>query len=123
MYRPGEVVRFNNLSLGKLKYHLCISVGGHFLFINSPKPKSYLGDFVVSCQELPFLPATESGKSVISCNLVMRKDDQELRHLKATKMGKVAHGLLVELLKFVEASPVIPDETKDDIVNHLAETI
>lgn len=66
MAKPGDVVGFWSDIAGKHKFHLCICPTGKFLFLNSPKARSYPGDFHVPCAEIPLEPTPE-GYSVISC--------------------------------------------------------
>lgn len=123
MFSPGEVVRFRSYVAGKTKYHLCISIRGAFLFVNSPKEKTYAGDFIVSCTEFPFLEPTESGKSVISCSLLVKMTEAELSHTRACCIGKVSPKLLREVIKFVEGSPVLSPEDKDFVLDELGDWV
>ena len=113
MFALGDVIRFASIEAGKVKYHLCISLEGHFLFINSPKLITYPGDYLVPCNELPFLAPTPSGQSIISCTLVMKKSDSELRRCGAKKIGSVSLGVIRGLVQFVKLSPVLTEEEKD----------
>lgn len=113
MFTVGDVIRFYSDEAEKQKYHLCISFENHFLFLNSPKKQVYPGDFVVPCTDIPCLPATESGNSIISCTLIMRKSEAELSTLKAQKIGSVSMELITRLGRFVRASPVLSDDEKD----------
>jgi hypothetical protein len=123
MFKPADVVQFHSIVADKQKFHLCLNLNGKFLLINSPKSRTFRGDFVVSCSEIDCLPATESGKSVISCSLLVSMTDAELRHLKAKKIGAVSFGLLRRLTAFVEASPVLSAEDKDAIIAQMEDVI
>lgn len=123
MFKPGDVVHFYSTVAGKRKYHLCLSLRGRFLFVNSPKAKVYKGDFVVPCSSMSFLTATESGKSVISCSTVVKMTDSELRHIKAERLGSIENKYLFDLVKFVEVSPVLTPEEKDAILDELGDSI
>ena len=123
MFKPGDVVQFYSLGAQKQKYHLCLSLRGKFLYINSPKPRTFRGDFVVSCDEIPCLETTTSGKSVISCSMVLTLSDAELTHHGARKLGSVSRALLIDLIKFVEASPVLSAEDRDAILDELGDSI
>ena len=92
MFKPADVVRFHSIVANKKKYHLCLNLNGKFLLINSPKSKIFRGDFVVSCSEIDCLPPTESGKSVISCSLLISMTDAELKHLKAERLTRNGTG-------------------------------
>lgn len=117
MFSVGNVIEFWSIEAGKPKYHLCISLDGHYLFVNSPKSISYPGDMVVSCAEFPFLNPTPSGRSIISCTLVMKKTDAELRACRAKKRGTVRKELLSELIKFVMNCSVLTPDERDAIIN------
>jgi hypothetical protein len=52
VFRIGDVVRFESVVAGKRKFHLCISVRNQFIFLNSPKPKSFVGDFAIDCAHI-----------------------------------------------------------------------
>lgn len=117
MFAVGDVVAFWSTEAKKRKYHLCISFGGHYLFINSPKPQPFPGDFVVDCSELPFLTPTPSGKSIISCNLVMRFSASDLIQYDAKRLGAVSPAVLNALIKFVMSTPVLSQDEKSAILN------
>jgi hypothetical protein len=121
MFSPGDVVGFWSATAGKHKYHLCINQDGLFLFINSPKRKPYPGDFNVQSDEIPCLPATPEGYSIISCTHLVRQSDPELRKLKAEKYGTIDSKVLLRLIAFVEKTPVLSDEDKDAIIEGLAD--
>lgn len=123
MFAPGDIVRFYSEIAGKRKYHLCLSLHGHFLFINSPKGRIFRGDFVVPCTAIPCIPPTESGKSIISCSSLVKMTDHELKHVHAEKMASIDISILKDLLIFVEASPVLSPDEKDAIINELGECI
>lgn len=123
MFALGDVIRFASIEAGKTKYHLCISLDGNFLFINSPKSTSYPGDYLIPCSELPFLPPTPSGQSIISCTLVMKKTDSELRRCNAKKVGSVSLDVIRGLVKFVRSSPVLTDDEKDAFFEAAADWI
>lgn len=119
MFNPGDVIHFYSQVAGKPKWHLCVSLDGCFLFINSPKVKAYLGDFVVPCSELPFLPLTASGESIISCNIVLRLSDQELRRSKAAFVGSISKSLLLRLFEFLERSEALSEEDREACLDGL----
>lgn len=114
-------MRFVSSEAGKVKYHLCVHLNGRFIFLNSPKSKAFRGDLVVPCSEIPCVPATPSGYSVISCNLVMHKTNAQLKAAKAVCLGSVSVSLLRKVLQFVEDSPVLSDEEKDQILDGLGD--
>jgi hypothetical protein len=121
MFSPGDVVGFWSDIAGKHKYHLCVHQDRLFLFINSPKRKPYPGDFNVPSSEIPCLPATPEGYSIISCTHLVRQTDAELKRLKAKKYGVIYSKVLLRLIAFVEKTPVLSDEDKDAIIEGLAD--
>lgn len=123
MFQPGDVIWFRSSEANKPKYHLCVSLGGHYLFLNSPKTRSYPGDFIVPCTEIPVVPATPSGNSIISCSLVLHETDADLRRLRAQKRGSISHDLLKRLITFVEQTPVLSDEDRDKVLDGLGDWI
>lgn len=65
MFKPGDIVAFKSPVAGYRKWHLCVNDVGWFLHLNSPKDRKYKGDLEIECGELPGVPHTESGKSVV----------------------------------------------------------
>jgi hypothetical protein len=121
MFSPGDVVEFWNDTAGKNKYHLCVDKDGVFLFLNSPKPKSYPGDFRIPSKDIPCLTAPPEGYSVLSCTNLTKRNTVQLKRVKAKKLGSVDSKVLLRLIPFVEATPVLSQEDKDAIVNGLAD--
>ena len=102
-----HVVWFWSDIAGKHKFHLCICPTGKFLFLNSPKARSYAGDFHVPSAEIPLDPTPE-GYSVVSCTQPMTISDRELSRLKAvTKKQRVSRKVLKDILEFVETLPTL----------------
>jgi len=120
MAKPGDVVGFWSDIAGKHKFHLCICPTGKYLFLNSPKARSYPGDFHVPCSEVPLDPTPE-GYSIVSCGAPMAISDAELKKLKATTKGRVSNQALKDLVAFVESLTTLSQDEKDEIVDSLAE--
>jgi hypothetical protein len=89
VFKTGEVVRFTSDLAGKTKYHLCISMDDHFIFLNSPKSKSFVGDFEIDSSDITGLTPTPEGKSVASCSMVMQFTKKDLTDYKAKCVGSV----------------------------------
>lgn len=121
MFQPGDVVHLYSVIAGKPKYHLCVSINGHFLFINSPKARQYPGDFIFPCSEMPFIPSTDNGDSIISVTQIVHFSDQELRRMRATRKGSVPIALLRDLLAFIENTTVLSQSDKDLLLDGLGE--
>lgn len=123
MFKTGQIVKFKSDIAGKKKYHLCISMDDHFIFLNSPKPTAFIGDFEIDCADIVGLPPTPEGKSIASCSLVMQFSKQELVTFKAEMIGHVKPSVLKRLLLFVEDLPTIESETKNQIIDGLGDTV
>jgi hypothetical protein len=121
MFSPGDVVRFFSDTAGKRKFHLCISVIGDYLFINSPKRRTYPSDFVIPCTDIPCIPPTDSGYSIISCSLLISMSDWRLKKLQAQKLGTIDVRILKKLIAFVENSPVLSPGEKNSIIGGLGD--
>lgn len=121
MFSPGDVIRFKSDEAGKTKFHLCIHADGSFLFLNSPKPKAFPGDFQIPSKEIGCLTPTPEGYSIVSCTHITKKGEKELKALKDEKIGKVEAKVLLRLIAFVEKTPVLSQEDKDEIIEGLAD--
>lgn len=123
MFGPGDVVAFHSDIANKRKYHLCLSQGGHFFFINTPKDPPYEGDLIVPCTEISCLNPTESGNSAISCSMVVVQTNAELRANGADKLGTVSNATLKKVLAFVETNDALTDEERDLVLDGLGDWI
>lgn len=104
----------------KEKYHLCISLNGKYLFVNSPKKRVYEGDLVLPCSDFPFLDPTPSGESIVCCTLIVGQPPKGKRELFK---GKVSPDVLSKIIAFVENCAVIADEDRDAILDGLGEWV
>lgn len=123
MFKTGQVVRFRSDVAQKQKYHLCISMDDHFIFLNSPKNKRFIGDFEINSSDIDGLKPTPEGKSIASCSMVMQFTKQQLIDYNATCVGRVNQSVLSELLLFVEGLTTIETETKNKIIDGLGDTV
>ena len=119
MFNPGDIVAFHSTVAGKRKYHLCISLNGHFLFLNSPKARNFPGDFIIDNAELPNLPETPTGESVVSCNMVVTITKGQLRSGHARRIGTASREQLLRLLEFIENTTVLSNEDKYKVLDGL----
>jgi hypothetical protein len=120
MAKPGDVIGFWSDVANKHKFHLCICPTGKFLFLNSPKTRTYPGDFQVPCSEVPLDPTPE-GYSIISCTIPMVLSDAELKRVNANTKGQVTKRVLRDLVAFVENLPSLSQDDKDAIIDGLAD--
>jgi hypothetical protein len=118
VFSPGDVIIFWSEGAQKPKFHLCVSLNGCYLFLNTPK-KPYPGDFSIPCTELPFLEPTASGESIISCNMVIRMSDDDLRRYRAKRKGSLGVGVLHQLIVFIENTTVLSQTDKDELLDGL----
>lgn len=121
MHKPGEVVLFWSNSAGKEKYHLCISLAGRYLYLNSPKKKAYEGDLLLPCTDFPFLPVTDTGQSVVCCTLVLAPSADEMKSRRVEVKGSVGSDVLLRIIEFVESSDAIADDERDQILDGLGD--
>jgi hypothetical protein len=121
VFELGDVVRFESAVAGKRKFHLCVSLQNQFIFLNSPKAKSFVGDFAIDSSDGSGLTPTPAGKSIAACNLVLTYSAAELVALKAKKVGEVSRKALRELFEFIESSTTIDQETKDALLDGLGD--
>lgn len=121
MHKPGDVILFWNDGASKQKYHLCISLNGKYLFLNSPKKKQYEGDLILPCSDFPFLEPTEAGSSIVCCTLIVAPTDDELKGRKALYKGTADRAVLLKIIGFVEESDVIADDERDAILDGLGD--
>lgn len=121
MHIPGEVVLFWSGTAGKEKYHLCISLAGRYLYLNSPKARVYEGDLVLPCTDFPFLDPTISGESIVCCSLVLAPSAENLRSRRMETKGTVGSAVLMKIVEFVESSDVIADDERDQILDGLGD--
>lgn len=121
MFRIGDVVRFESVVAGKRKFHLCVSLQNHFIFLNSPKRKSFVGDFAIDCADIAGLTPTASGKSIAACNLVLNYTDEQLHAISARKVGEVGREAMRGLFYFLENATTIDAETRDALLDGLGD--
>ena len=122
-FKPGDIVRFQSPTAGKLKYHLCIMTGTEqkasaFLFINS-RP-GYNGDFVLNDGAIPNLPKSPTGKSVISCSQLVRLRQDQLTLYRADKIGKITISVARKLHIFIEDVPTLTENERLIVLDGLS---
>lgn len=123
MFKPGDVIKFYSEAAGYKKYHLCLSLDACCFFMNSPRTKTFPGDMIISCDDVPFLPKTDSGDSIISCSTLLKFTEAELVGYGAKKVGAVSTEILTRVLEFVENSPVLADEDKEVVIAGLGDWV
>lgn len=106
MCKLGDIVQIFGATAGHKKYHLCICESDEhsvckFLFINSHE--GWEGDFVLSDIEIPCLPKSPTGKSVISCNNIAKYNKNQRDLFKAKTLGVIDKAIVEKLLSHVSA--------------------
>lgn len=121
MFSPGDVVLLFKGPANKPKFHLCISLNGYYLYVNSPKARSFPGDVVFPCSEFAFLDPTPSGLSIVSCNVVLPLSDRDLRAGRAVRKGTVSKAVLRAIVAEIESSTILPQEQIDQALYGLGD--
>lgn len=121
MFAVGDIIQIFSPIAGYNKYHLCISVGtdgaaSKFLFLNSDP--SFQGTYAIKCDKVPCIPASDTGFTAFSFNLLVRYNNHQLGIFKAQKLGELDKGLAADLLAFVldKNNPMALTRPERDIV-------
>lgn len=122
MYEAGDVIRFHSTIAGKEKFHLCLGRTEHeaifaFLFLNSGF--GFKGDCVLDDGQIPGLPKSPTGKSVVSFSLLVRVREDKLPVSGATKTGTIDANLAGELASFAKAVGSLTRQEKAFVVSAL----
>lgn len=101
MFAPGEVIEMYAPQVGYRKYLLCACGSNphavlRFFYINSGS--GYEGDLVYDDHELPYLPKSPTGQSVISMSYLLIYSEKELKLYKAKKLGELNKKIIRDLL-------------------------
>lgn len=122
MFAVGDVIEMFSPQAGKTKYHLCvceIEEGGvaKFFFLNSGS--GYEGDFIVRDTEIPCLPPSPTGESVISCSILLRFNEKQLKLWNARKLGELDGGIVARLISFLAVNRALSREDKTTAIANL----
>lgn len=122
MFQVGDIAMIYSPLAGKKKYHLCVCCANEhgverFLFINSGA--GYQADFVLNDADIGCLPESPTGKSVISCSMVVRFTQEQLKSYGAKKLGDLDWAILGALAVFLEQSPALSREERQPIVRSI----
>ena len=122
MYEAGDIIRFHSTIAGKEKFHLCLGRTEDetifaFLFLNSGS--GFKGDCVLDDGQIPGLPKSPTGKSVVSFSLLVRVREDKLSVLRATKTGAIDAHLAGELASFAKAVGSLTRQEKAFVVSAL----
>lgn len=105
MYEAGDVIRFHSTIAGKEKFHLCLGRTENetvfaFLFLNSSS--GFRGDCILDDGQIPGLPRSPTGQSVVSFSMLVRVREDKLSLFGATKTGAINAHLAGELTAFAK---------------------
>jgi len=108
----GDVVRFYSPTAGKEKYHLCIYIGSdsepyNFLFLNSGT--GYKGDLILKNQEIPFLPPSKTGLSVVSCSTIVRIKKKAISSSSCKNLGKISKSVARRIDKLAQETDALTE--------------
>lgn len=122
MFEAGDVVRFHSPTAGKEKFHLCIGQGENgplFAFLHLNSGAGYRGDCILEDGQIAGLPASPTGKTVVSFSTVVRIGEKRLEKFGAVKTGVIDGHLAGELAAFAQATRVLTAAEKKLVVSAL----
>lgn len=122
MYEAGDVVRFRSTIASKEKFHLCLGRTENqtifvFLFLNSGS--GFKSDCVLDDGQIPGLPKSPTGKSVVSFSLLVRVKEDKLPNFGATKTGAIDPNLAGELAAFAKEVRSLTQQEKAFVISAL----
>jgi hypothetical protein len=122
MCQPGDIVQIYSATAGYPKWHLCIAAdteteAAKFLYVNSEG--GYDGDFVLPNARIPCIPASPTGKTVISCNILVIINRRQRELFNAQVAGQLDKAAAAELKAHVEGCDTLTRPDKELVVNAL----
>jgi hypothetical protein len=122
MFKAGDVVRFHSPTAGKEKFHLCLGHGEEgplfaFLFLNSGS--GYRGDYVLEDGQIPGLPKSPTGETVVSFSMIVRMGEERLEKFAATKTGEIDAHIAGELAAFAKTTSALTRSEQAFVVSAL----
>ena len=108
---------------GHLKYHICIvaptdEAAGCFLYINSKS--GYDGDLVLPDGEIPSLPRSKTGETVISCSQLVRVAKRQLRLFECRCCGALPPAVARKLEEFCRTVPTLTPTDRKTVMDAMA---
>jgi hypothetical protein len=122
MYDVGDVVRLYSTIAGKEKFHLCLGRTDNgtifaFLFLNSGT--GFKDDCVLDDGQIPGLPKSPTGKTIVSFSMLVRISEEKLPVLGATKTGVIDAHLAGELAPFARRVRSLTQKEQTFVVSAL----
>lgn len=116
MPNVGDIVEFYSPIAAKRKYHLCLCVGEvdgiyKFLMINSKS--GFKSDVVFRDGEIPGLPSSPTGESVISLSQIARIKVDKLKIWQPKVIGKIPNKVISGLQDEVATMPSLTKVEKE----------
>lgn len=126
MPESGDIVEFYSRIAGKRKFHLCLCIGEidgiyKFLMINSKS--GFKSDVVFNDGEIPGLPSSATGESVISLSQIARVKVDKLNIWQPKVIGKIPNQIIVNLQEAIVDMPTLTKTDKDWLANVLLELL
>lgn len=122
MFDAGDVVWFNSPTAGKGKFHLCLgrdSNGPLFVFLHINSDAGFRGDLILQDGQIPGLPPSRSGQSVVSFSTIVRMGQERLAKFGARKVGQIDGQLAGDLVAFAKTTAVMTKSEKHLVVTAL----
>ena len=122
MFSVGEIVQIFSPIASKKKFHVCVCCANEhgverFLFINSGT--GYEADVVVDEKQIPCLPESPTGQSVIRCSMIVRYSETQLKKFGARKLGDMDIEVLKLVIDKVRVTRALSKEERSPIVESL----
>lgn len=123
-FTVGDIVWCNTSVADHAKYHICVlecSDDGQaacFLFLNSET--GWKGDCVFENADFPCLPASKTGKSVVSFSLLPRYNPKQLKLYGAKKVGELNPAIARKLEAFAKTVPTLTAAERKIVLNGLS---
>jgi len=100
LFNSGDIVKFYSKVAGKPKFHLCLCVGKQdgiykFLMINSKA--GYKSDIVFKDGDIPGLPASKTGVSVVSLSTICRVKVEKMHLWQPSFVDKMPKNILLHI--------------------------
>jgi len=122
-YGPGDIIEFFSATSGYPKYHLCVlscsnEIAGIFLYLNSRA--GFDSDYVLDDSEIPCLPTSLTGKTIVSFSQPLRRTRHQLQLFEARKRGVLSPPVARKLEVFAKSVPTLTNRERTIVLDALA---
>lgn len=126
MFEAGDIVKAFSAQASKIKFHLCVCAvqdgkASVFLFLNSGY--RFDGDFVLPDGEIPGLPISPTGNTVVSFSTLVRFGVRQLRLFRAEKTGELPAEIAERLIVHAEKVPTLNRKDRRIVLDGLRSLI